>query len=92
MSALPRKDVVDPEPEPNQGFCFGERPRECAKERREGRGGGIMNTTHISTIRAHAVSCKKTIGREGPGRNKNVSTLAAGNSYVPHTPPEREEK
>ena len=72
MSAQPRKGAVEPEPEPNQGFFVGERPRDCVKERREG-GGGIMNTTHISTIRARAVSCKKTIGREGPGRNKNVS-------------------
>ena len=92
VSALPRKDAVDPEPEPNQGFCFGERPRECANERREGRGGGIMNTSHISTIRAHAVSCKQTIGREGPGRNKNVSTLTAGNSYIPNTSPPREKR
>jgi hypothetical protein len=93
VSAQPRKGAVEPEPEPNQGFCFGDRPRECANERREGRGGGIMNTTHISTIRiSPQVSCKKTIGREGPGRNKNVRSLTAGNSYVPNTSPPREKR
>jgi hypothetical protein len=71
---------------------FGERPRDSKIERREGRGGGIMNTTHISTIRTRAVSCKKTIGREGPGRDKNVSKLTAGNSYVPDTSPPREKR
>ena len=57
-----------------------------------GGGGGIMNTPDISTIRARAVSCKKTIGREGPGRNKNVRALTAGNSYIPDTSPPRKEK
>ena len=68
-------------------------------EKREG-GGGIMNTTHISTVRmlsqseVAAPSCKEPVGKVGPGRNKSVSerALAAGNSYVPSTPPLRERR
>ena len=72
----------------DQGFSLGERPRDSERERREGRGGGIMNTTHISTIgTSPQVSCK-SIGRAGPGRNKNVRVdLTAGDSYIPHSLP-----
>ena len=34
VSALPRKDAVEQEPEPNQGFCFG-KGRENAPKRGE---------------------------------------------------------
>ena len=65
----------------------GERAREIAKERREG-GGGIMNITHKSTIRTSSqMSCKKTIGREGPGRINASNAAGSRDSYVPSTTP-----
>lgn len=61
-------------------------------------GGGIMNTTHKSTIGiSPAISCKETVGNEGPGRNKNASNNNNNNknagcrdNYVPSTPPLRD--
>ena len=59
-------------------------------------GGGIMNTTHKSTIGiSPAISCKETVGNEGPGRNKNASNNNNNNAgcrdnYVPSTAPLRD--
>ena len=65
-------------------------------ERREG-GGGIMNTTHKSTVRMSpqsqiaVSSCKETVGKVGPGRNKNASKSAGRrDNYVQSTPPLRD--
>ena len=82
---------------PSEG---GQGRAELGGERRGGEG-GIMNTTDKSTIRTSPLmSCKKSIGRAGPGGNKiasnskadarEVSASIAGSRdlpYVPDTPP-----
>jgi hypothetical protein len=64
--------------------------RDFLKERRDGGGGGgIMNITDIHTIRTRAVSCKETIGSEGPGRINASKDAGSRDIYLPYTPPSK---